>query len=1278
MRRSNATRRWRIGARTVAAAAALAALVATAVTGVGGSGPATAAPPSYAEPVVEISDATAEESDGVIVFELSLNKPTLYGGAWAYVELRDGTAKRGADYEGRKYKATFKRGESTTTIEVPLVVDAADEPEEYLYAEIVSAQRAIRGRRLAQGFIGEPGNDVLRVTRSTDGDLPGTLRWAIEESNARPGVQQILFAKRGTEPLVVQPMSLLPSISDAVVIDGSLDNGTDAIIDGSGFIDIDNALTDPSVCPGANPGTFGPDTRTYSNPGLHLLDVTEVEIANVEVHNFCIGIMVQRSGHNVIHDVVTFNNLGGAGIMFTGDDGTGTIVPDTTVENLVYETHIIDSPDGAEFTRGSNYNTIRDSIIEMQNPDLPNPAGIEWVSSGNDVVERVVFRNYRQGLQMNGDGNVIVDNTFVDNDWGIRTRGGDTRIGGNTFRGSEIAAVEIRGGATGFHITENSIAETDGLGIDLDPSGPNVNDYGVDCGDGLPDCDDGANLGQNYPVLGTDSHWTGTDVALTGVLSSRPNADYVVEFFANPAGEADEGEFFLGSETVTTDGVGNASFDVTLDTSSISGLGTALFTATATDADGNTSEFSAGQELDASEAPPAAALAAVSTPGDADFPKVGGNLGNQQYTSLDAISRDNVAELGGAWENHLEGGIDVGNSNGQSSAVAVDGVLYVESNLGNVFAVDGATGETIWEFEQPRGTLDQRRGVAVGGGFVFTKTQDDYVVALDKLTGKVVWERQYDGLGNVEKVALTYFGGRLFVGTNDGSRGAAFTVDASNGDLLWHFFGTPGPGEFGNDTWEGDSWETGGATPWMHPAIDPELNMVYWTFGNARGNNGPQDGSGRGGQNLFGNSIVAMDLDTGEYQWHFQSIHHDIWDMDNVMAPVLYDAEIDGELRHLVLYGSKTGMYYILDRATGEPALGISEVAVPQEPRQKTWPTQPFPDQGPWADTCVVDQPLGTEVPGHPSRAVPNFINGCLYDPHWDELVLTVPGIGGASDWNAISYNQHTGLMYSGFTNTALAHAISGAGNVGYRPPGEYMTGGVVAVDPTTNLVEWKVQLPYDMSHGNGVLSTPGDVIFVGQPDGNLLALDAHDGSELWRFQLGAAISTSPLMYEVDGEQYLAVFTGGTSIPYGSSIPRGDSLWAFKLGGAVPEAAAPPPPNVRRPVSGGPVDGADVDYTVTLARTYNAGAGTVGDTESTSTSAMAPTHMVVSVGTTVTFLNPADNVNTHCATQFFEGLFNPVLAPGESFEFTFTEVGEYFYNDCYDPRPTGKIEVVAP
>ncbi len=668
----------------------------------------------------------------------------------------------------------------------------------------------------------------------------------------------------------------------------------------------------------------------------------------------------------------------------------------------------------------------------------------------------------------------------------------------------------------------------------------------------------------------------------------------------------------------------------------------------------------------------AADLAACCTPGDKDFPKVGGNLGNQNYSSLRQVTRGNVSRLGAVWLNQVEGGITTGDN--QSTPVVVDGVIFLETSRGNVIAVDGKTGATKWKVTK---SVNTRRGVAVAKdlGIVYTLASGNNLVALDINTGTELWRKAYPTtLGNVAKVALVYHDKRLYIGTNDGTVGAALSVDAVNGDLKTSFYGVPqNPGDLGYDTWGGAPQnQRAGGTPWIHPAIDPELGMVYWTFGNNRGGSS-QNGSTRPGQNLFADSVVALDLKTGEYRWHFQGIHHNIWDMDN-MNPVLADVTIEGQPRKLLVYGSKTGQYFILDRRDGTAPLGIDEVPVPVDPRQASYPTQPRPRQGGWTENCAITEPLGGPVPGNPNRAVPNYPVGCLYAPHWDGApVLSFPGHGGGADWNHQSFSQSTKLMYTGMGYVGASHSLNEGSN-GLRPPGEYQTGAIVAVDPSTNLVRWKKPMPYSLAHGNGILTTASDLLFIGQPDGNFLAMDATSGRELWRFQTGASISASPITYTIDNEQYVAIFAGGTGIPYGASAPRGDKLWAFKLGGTLPQAATPTPPVVRRPVSGTPVTGASVGFTVLLGRSSATAAEQ--SINSGSTNGMFPTHMQVPVGTVVTFVNPAGSANTHCATQFFEGLFNFQLAPGQSASYTFTKAGEYFFNDCHNPRSTGKIEVL--
>ncbi len=649
-------------------------------------------------------------------------------------------------------------------------------------------------------------------------------------------------------------------------------------------------------------------------------------------------------------------------------------------------------------------------------------------------------------------------------------------------------------------------------------------------------------------------------------------------------------------------------------------------------------------------------------PTTGDFPKVGGNFGNDNYSSLDKINRSNVARLGGAWHTHLENGSR--DEFQESTVVAVGGVLYVETTQGSVLAIDGKTGATKWTFHPGYGQ-QLRRGVAVGQHMVFTATAGLHVVALNQETGSVVWDMQLgdEGLGSL-KTAMTYFDGLVYVGTSDSVRGAALALDATTGKVIWKVYGTPAEGEPGNKTWEGDSWKVGGASPWMHPAIDPKLGLVYFTFGNAR----RQDytavsGSERAGQNLYANSLVALNAKTGKMAWYFQSVHHDIWDLDNVMSPVLFDAAFNGKLRSGIVYGSKTGMLYILDRATGTPLTPIDETPVPQEVSQKTWPTQPIPR----GDSLI---PLCPTADGG-GDAPPYYQSGCIFTPFKDAPVVTYPGTGGGGCWGLLSYDPKTKFVYAGIDRANSAHSLPDGG-IGFRPLGEYRSGRLIAFDPVMHKIAWHKDMEWGLAHGDGILTTKGDVMFLGLPDGRLLGLDVMNGKALWKFQTGAGVQTSPITYEIDGEQYIAVLAGGGGIGYIS--PKGDDLWAFKIGGHVAEAKTPVPPSIKQPILATPVEGSVVHDTVLIGRTWRN--GSVSSTESTTESAMAPQKLRVPLGTTVTFTNPSSNITAHCVTQFYEGLFNSgQLQPGQSFTFTFKQQGEYYYNDCRSPRTTGEVVV---
>ena len=231
-------------------------------------------------------------------------------------------------------------------------------------------------------------------------------------------------------------------------------------------------------------------------------------------------------------------------------------------------------------------------------------------------------------------------------------------------------------------------------------------------------------------------------------------------------------------------------------------------------------------------------------------------------------------------------------------------------------------------------------------------------------------------------------------------------------------------------------------------------------------------------------------------------------------------------------------------------------------------------------------------------------------------------------------------------------------------------------MDPRTNKLVWRKDSEWSLAHGNGILTTGGGVMFQGGPDGDLLAMDDTNAEELWRFQCGAGVHTSPIAYEIEGEQYLAVFAGGNSLPY-PDIPKGDHLWAFKLGGKIAPATTPKPPSKRNQIRTAPVTGSAANYSVTLGRVWDAKAGAPGSTENTvAQNAMSPQSLTIPAGTTITFVNPADNAYAHGAVSFFEYEFDSgTLMPGQSFDHTFHTPGVFFYNDPVFPQNTGKITV---
>ncbi len=539
------------------------------------------------------------------------------------------------------------------------------------------------------------------------------------------------------------------------------------------------------------------------------------------------------------------------------------------------------------------------------------------------------------------------------------------------------------------------------------------------------------------------------------------------------------------------------------------------------------------------------------TPPSKDFPVVGGNLANQRYSTLTRITPANIAKLGGAWMTHLANGAS--GSNLEGTPVVSDGIMYLPGVAGTILALDATTGDTKWKYQPapggPRGGTN--RGVVAAEGKVFATGGGNNLIALDQKTGELLWTTKVGDRGTTVAPAL-YYGGLVYMGVSGGEggiRGFIGAFDAKTGKQVWGFWTIPGPGETGHESWEGDSWEHGGGPIWTASAIDPDLGMIYVPVGNAWPDT---DGTKRGGDNLFTASVVALDLKTGALKWHFQEVHHDVWDYDNAASPVLADIQFRGAPRKILMHGGKTGFLYILDRTNGKPLIGIEEKPVPQEERMKTAKTQPYPVGDSFVPTCP-----------EPDSVLPGVKSACVFGGYWDEPVVLAPGTLGGISWAPMTYSPLTHLVYipGAITNSQFT---LGGGFI--RPANEPRSGTLTAIDPTANKIVWQKRMKYPIAAGSGLLSTASGLMFHGEPDGRLVAYDIKNGNELWSFQTGAGADAPVITYEVNGQQYLAIIAGGSSF---NLSQHADTLWAFKLGGTVPPLPAPAEPPTRQPAAAG-------------------------------------------------------------------------------------------------------------
>ena len=494
-----------------------------------------------------------------------------------------------------------------------------------------------------------------------------------------------------------------------------------------------------------------------------------------------------------------------------------------------------------------------------------------------------------------------------------------------------------------------------------------------------------------------------------------------------------------------------------------------------------------------------------------------GNVWGQRYSPLTQITTGNVKnlELQWVWQaQSLE--------KFETTALVLDGILYTiqaPNNTNNtdgntkVVALDAATGRPFWTFsynipQTARPCCGRvNRGLAILGDTLYMGTINSHLVAINAKNGTLAWDTT---VTTEPRYALTLaplvVKDKIIIGTAGGDgpiRGFIAAFDAKTGKEIWRFYNIPGPGEPGNETWSGESWKVGGAGIWNTGAYDAETNLTFWGVGNPAPDS---NGDVRLGDNLYTDSVVALDADTGKLKWHYQFTPHDVMDYDSTQVPVLADIEFRGRMRKVMLWANRNGLAYVLDRTTGEFLQGKPFVKVN------------------WMD--------GFDAKGRPQR-VPGKILGAA----GDGTAIYPHGLG-ATNWYPPSYSPKTGLFYVSAWENSHQGGPGQRGAANGTPMAqptlapnvktdEEGFGVVRAIDPKTLDKKWEFKMN-DITWA-GVLSTAGDVVFSGGREGYFFALDGRNGQLLWKVPLGGQVNSGPMSYSVNGKQYITV-AAGTSL----------------------------------------------------------------------------------------------------------------------------------------------------
>ena len=470
------------------------------------------------------------------------------------------------------------------------------------------------------------------------------------------------------------------------------------------------------------------------------------------------------------------------------------------------------------------------------------------------------------------------------------------------------------------------------------------------------------------------------------------------------------------------------------------------------------------------------------------------------------ITPQNAGSLAAKWAYHVPDARGL-----QTTPIVYDGVMYV-TNANTVYALDARRGRLIWKYSDARAARQgNNRGVGILGDRIYFTSADNYLTALDRRNGGVIFTRKFGNLSDgvtssapvfiaKDKVIVGHAGG------DSGIRGSVAALSAATGEELWRTYTIPAQGEPGSETWGGFR-EWGGAGTWLSGTYDPELNTLYWTTGNAW----PDfNGTWREGDNLYTSSLLALDLDTGKRKWHFQFTPHDTHDWDAQSWPVLLDLEWKGKLRKLVVHANRNGFFYVLDRITGEYLRATKLI-----------------DNVSWA-TGIDDKGRPILVPGKDPTPEGNWV---------------CPSVKGATNWMSQSYNPGTGLLYVITLEQCGMYTRSAQKPVpmkNFSGGGATEEGGQVflrALNPTTGERVWEYPMTGIGSMWAGAVSNGGGVVFAGDDDGNVIALEARTGKHLWNFNVGERLTASPIVYELDGNQYVAIASASAIFSFGLFEP---------------------------------------------------------------------------------------------------------------------------------------------